>query len=233
MAPPIWAVADARPELTPELRAAMPSAMTSVVGVKLNATPGRGDDERRQDAQQVLVAVVDRGEQEMSNDEKHEPDGRDVLGPEPVECLRQDEDADRELPRATSGSMARPAMAGSWSRTCCNRRATSTKQATRAPPPRRFTAIPPLTRASAEDPRGSARVRGSLLGEAECDEWQRTATTAAPMTSTETSPLCGAESTPNTMATAAPVRSDAPPASNESPCRTLSRREDRPSPPAR
>ena len=96
MAPPIWAVADARPELTPEFRAAMPSAMTSVVGVKLNATPVAATTSAGRTRSRYESPLSTVASRRCATDEQHEPDDRHPLGSEPVECPRQNEDADRE-----------------------------------------------------------------------------------------------------------------------------------------
>ena len=124
--------------------------------------------------------------------------------------------------------MARPASPGPYSRTCCSSRATSTKQAMRAAPPSRFTAMPPLTRASRSTPvgrTGSAARRSTRTNPIT----HATARIAAPTTSMERSPRCGADSTPKTTATAAPVRRVAPAASNGRLVVAFSAREQHPS----
>ena len=92
--------------------------MTRVVGVKLKATPDGGDDERRQDAQHVRVAVVDRGEQKVRNSKQQESEEPPLSG---VRAFCRAVGSTRMLianPASDVGSMAKTGDPRACSRTC-------------------------------------------------------------------------------------------------------------------
>ena len=177
--------------------------------MKLNATPAAAMTSAGRTRSRYESPLSTVAKRRCATTSSTSPMQRHPLGSEPGERPRQDEDADSEPRhgcREHGETGEARAVLEHLLQQQCDEHETGDASGTAQQIHRDATAHASVAKHAG----GQDRVGRSPLDEARTRPRTPTARTAAPTTSTETSPRWGAESTPKTTATAAPVRRVAP-----------------------